>query len=127
MQEVFSYVQGPLRFHTFTVKEKKEMEEVWRDAHKNETVRFRIGETYGSVDWFTGGTGFYTVTDRDRDTLVLKEAHDEADGFHQCEGDSSYSIHEEDGEEYIVLGSYHGHEDRIYAGRQAFCQAACNA
>lgn len=87
------------------------------NAQKNKTVRFQIGETYQSVDWFTGGTGFYTVAGRDGDVLVLKEAHDEIDGFHECEGHSSYQIHEESGKEYIVIGTYHGHENRIYAGR----------
>lgn len=51
---------------------------------KNDTVRFRIGETCESIDWFTGETGFYTVVGRDMNTLVLKEAHDEIDGFHEC-------------------------------------------
>ena len=79
------------------------------NAQKNKTVRFQIGETYQSVDW-------YTVAGRDGDVLVLKEAHDEIDGFHECEGYSSYQIHEESGKEYIVIGTYHGHENRIYAG-----------
>lgn len=85
---------------------------------QKETVRFQASETYESVDWFTGGMGFYTVIGRDGDTLTLKEAHDEIDGFHTCKRTSAYEIHEEDGQEYIVMGSYLGCENRIYAGEQ---------
>ena len=83
---------------------------------QKETGRVQSGETYGSVDWVTGGVGFYTFTGTALATLTLKEAHDEIDGFHTWKGTSDYVIHEEDGREYIVMGSYLGCEDRIYAG-----------
>ncbi len=79
-------------------------------------AKFQVGVTYKNTCWFTGGTSFHTVVERTENTLVISEAHDEIDGFHVCEGTEVFEIHEEDGREYIVLYSYHGHENRIYAG-----------
>lgn len=84
---------------------------------KNETKRLQEGETYESVDWFTGGTGYYTAVSRDGNTLELAEAHDEIDGFHMSAGTGTYEIHEEDGQEYIILYSYLNNENWLYAGR----------
>lgn len=83
----------------------------------NGTAMFQIGERYASIDWFTGGTTYLTVTGRAKDTLSLTEAHDEIDGFHVCGTESAYVIREEDGVEYIVLYSYHGNENRVYANK----------
>lgn len=85
--------------------------------NQNETARFQAGETYESVDWFTGGTGYYTVVRRNGDILELTEAHDEIDGFHTNPETSTYEVHEEDGTEYIVFYSYRGNENRLYARR----------
>lgn len=84
----------------------------------NGTARFQAGEIYKDTDWFTGGTTYFTVAGRDKDTLRLTEAHDEIDGFHVCDGETAYEICEEDNREYIVLYSYCGNENRIYAHKR---------
>lgn len=77
--------------------------------------RFEIGNKYNSICWFTGGISEYTVANRTDSTVTLKPFRIELDGNHDCESET-YDLHtDENGNEYIVLYSYHGHENRICA------------
>lgn len=81
--------------------------------------KFEIGQVYDTVDWFTGGTCVRKVKDRTDTSLIFEIQRHELDGDHK--GVEEYDIYiDEDGNEYVLLYSYKGSENRITAGYDAW-------
>ena len=81
-----------------------------------EPKRFEVGQEYEKVCWFTAGVGYYTVKARDDKSVTFTIGRHELDGDHDCE-DETYKLKlDENGNEYITLFEYGGHENNIRAG-----------
>lgn len=75
---------------------------------------FKVGQIYTYHCWFTGGEHRMTIVDRTDDTITFKVSAYELDGNHATQ--ENYKIDtDDDGNESILIYSYHGQENRIYA------------
>lgn len=87
--------------------------EEWED-YEEKPKRFQIGQVYDWTDWFSGGQAWYTVKEVADGKVVFAEHRWELDGEFDLISDYEIKI-DENGNEYIVMCSYHEHEGRIYA------------
>lgn len=87
---------------------------------KKQAKRFEVGQEYESVCWFTGGVGYYTVKAKDDKSVTFSIGRHELDGDHQCEDETYKLNHDDNGNEYIVLYEYGGHENCIRAGYDGY-------
>lgn len=85
-----------------------------------EPKRFEVGQEYESVCWFTAGVGLYTVKAKDTDSVTFSIGRHELDGDHECEDETYKLKHDDNGNEYIVLYEYGGHENCIRAGYDGY-------
>lgn len=81
---------------------------------------FEVGKFYESEDWTIGGTNTYECIKREGEYAQFEASWSNCDGeFKQATPmlkiRKTLSI--DDGE-YVVLGTYLGHEHRLYARRQ---------
>ena len=96
--------------HKGTIRKYNHDTEEWEDW---EPYRFKVGQKYTWVDWFTGGCSRYTVKERTDTQVILSEYRTEMDG--EYEFTQHYNIHKDDNGEYIVMCQYHDEEGRLYA------------
>ena len=95
--------------------EKGERGEIYKDLK-----RFKIGQEYESVCWFSGGIGYYTVKAKDNDSVTFSIGRHELDGNHECKDETYKLKYDDDGNEYITLYEYHGKENNIWAGYDGY-------
>lgn len=77
---------------------------------------FTAGCTYHSHCWFTGGTFSYICVRRNESEVTFKPTYFELDGVHEIE-EETFPVFVKDGREYVVVQSYKGNENRMFAER----------
>lgn len=75
---------------------------------------FKVGQSYIYHCWFTGGEQRMTVVDRTKDAITFEVNAHELDGNHISKENYNVDIDEE-GNESVLIYSYHERENRIYA------------
>ncbi len=65
--------------------------------------------------WFTGGTGRYICVSRTDEDVTFSPTYYEADGIHKVAKETFPIKTNRDGIEYVVVQSYRGEENRMYA------------
>jgi hypothetical protein len=88
--------------------------------NKKEPKQFEVGQKYESVCWFTGGIGLYTVKAKDNKSVTFGVGHHELDGDYEGEDETYKLKHDDNGNEYVVLYEYGGHENCIRAGYDGY-------
>lgn len=79
-----------------------------------ERKKFAKNQSYRSTCWFTGGVQSFLVVDRDDTSVLFNVSHMESDGLYQTE--ERFDVRKDsDGNEYVVLYVYEGHENVICA------------
>lgn len=77
---------------------------------------FAVGKSYENICWFSGGVSRYKVVSRTEKTVTFVRESHELDGDHITE--ETYDIKvDENGNKYVLFYSYHGVENRMYAGK----------
>lgn len=127
LTERFSEGFGGIDMTSKYYPSKGTLEYDWEDSYEdipyeidNLPKKFNIGEEYESVCWFTGGVGYYTVKAKDDESVTFSIGRHELDGDHQCEDETYELKYDDDGNEYVVLYEYGGHENRIRAGYDGY-------
>ena len=98
----------------------EEAERYEEEIKYKELKRFEVGQRYELVCWFTGGVGNYTVKAKDDEYITFSIGRHELDGDHECEDEKYQLKYDDDGNEYIVLYEYCGHENNIRAGYDGY-------
>ena len=98
----------------------EEAEKCEEEIKYKETKRFKVGEEYESVCWFSGGIGYYTVKAKDDESVTFSIGRHELDGDHDCKDETYKLKYDDDGNEYITLYEYHGEENNIRAGYDGY-------
>ena len=75
-----------------------------------EGTSFQVGHVYVTYDWFTGGTMKYRYDGKDTFSVLDLEL----DGEHH-RTEHHEILHDENGNEYIVIGGYYDYLHCIYA------------
>ncbi|MFR3808943.1 MAG: hypothetical protein ACLTX3_08340 [Lachnospiraceae bacterium] len=76
--------------------------------------KFQVGNTYQAICWFTGAMFTYQCVKRTDTEITFSSISEEVDGIHDM-GRATYPIHQDDGTEYVVIQTYQGEENRMYA------------
>lgn len=76
-------------------------------------AKFKVGDKFETTCIFTGGSHDYEVSAIKDNILCCKASYEELDGTHEVT--EEFEIHEENGNEYIVLWEYNGHRGIYYA------------
>lgn len=76
--------------------------------------KFQVGNTYQAICWFTGAMFTYQCVKRTDTEITFSSMSEEVDGIHNM-GSATYPIHQDDGTEYVVIQTYQGEENRMYA------------
>ncbi len=76
--------------------------------------QFQSGNTYQAICWFTGAMFTYQCVKRTDTEITFSSISEEVDGIHDM-GSATYPIHQDDGTEYVVIQTYQGEENRMYA------------
>jgi len=80
---------------------------------EREMKKFKVGDTFTSVDIFTGGRMYYEVTDRTETEIICNCSDTELDGMHSRT--ESFTVELDNGNEYVTLWTYSGHKGYYYA------------
>lgn len=87
---------------------------------KSSIIKFAIGEEYRSTCWFTGGQTFYVCVKRTENTVTFAPTHYEIDGTHQGKHET-FPLQVDRNIEYVVVQTYRGEENRMYAAIGSDC------
>lgn len=74
---------------------------------------FKIGQTFDTYCWFSGGHHVSKITDRTENKITCNSVNEELDGI--SNNTEEFDILSDDNGEYIVVQSYKGKENRVYA------------
>lgn len=76
--------------------------------------QFEIGKRYDRTCWFTGGVGEYECKKRTKTKVTFKPTYYEIDGIHS-KSLETFEIKNNGESEYVVVQTYKGEENRMYA------------
>jgi len=79
--------------------------------------RFRAGQVYDFMDWFTGGISRRKILSVNDNKVVYQLEQRELDGSFIKEETSEIKT-DTNGEEYLFIYEYEGNEARIYAQKE---------
>lgn len=76
--------------------------------------QFIIGNTYYNTCWFTGGITTYVCISRTDSEVSFAPTYHEIDGIHKGNPET-FPLCSDDTMEYVVVQTYKGEENRMYA------------